>query len=340
MAFKNHESSACHREAVEVVIRLPSTTKHIGVLLSEQYAREMAKSRRMLLKILNSIRFLARQVLLLWGHCDNSDGNLYQLLKLQAGEDHELLGWLQRRVNKYTSPEIQNDLIKVMAMYVIRNISEKLQKSPFVTIMVDETTDVTNQEQITVVMCRLDNHLEVYEEFLGLYAVSSINAATLFDVIKDTMLLLNLPISKLRGQCYDGCSTMSDIRSGLAKRVQDEESRAVYTHCYSHSLNLAASDLISKSKFMKSSLETTHEITKLIKLSPRCDAIFKELQADNTLSSVSSGVSIKLLCPTRWTVHADSLHSILENYSACGRKLLMLPKIQRARQEYMGCHHK
>ena len=67
---------------------------------------------------------------------------------------------------------------------------------------------------------------------------------------------------------------------------------------------------------MKSSLETTHEITKRIKLSPRRDAIFKELQADNTLSSGSSGVSIKLLCPTGWTIRADSLHSILENYTA------------------------
>ena len=112
------------------------------------------------------------------------------------------------------------------------------------------------------------------------------------------MLRLNLSTDKLRGQCYDGCSTMSVIRSGLAKRVQDEESRAVYTHCYSHSLNLAASDSIRKSKLMKSALETTHEITKFINLSPRCDAIFQKLQADNSLSSESSTVIIKFLCPT------------------------------------------
>ena len=313
MAFKNHESSVCHREAVEVIICLPSTTQHIGTLLSEQYTVEMAKSRRMLLKISNSIRFLARQALPLRGHYDDSDGNLYQLLKLQ-GEDRELVEWLQRRVNKYTSPEIQDDLIKVMATHVLRSISEKLHKSPFVTIMVDEMTDITNQEQVTVVMRRIDEELVVYEELLGLYAVSCINAATLFAVIKDTMLRLNLPTSKLRGQCYNGCSTMSGIQSGLAKRVQDEESRAVYTHCYSHSLNLAASDSVRKSKFMKSALETTHEITKLIKLSPRRDAIFQELQADTSLSSERSSVSIKLLYPTRWTACADPLSSILENY--------------------------
>ena len=52
MPFKNHELSACHREGVEVIIRLPATTTHIGVHLSQQYALEMEQNKRMLLKVL------------------------------------------------------------------------------------------------------------------------------------------------------------------------------------------------------------------------------------------------------------------------------------------------
>lgn len=311
MAFKSHESSACHREAVEVIIRLPATTIHIGVHLSQQYALEMEKNKRMLLKVLSSIRFLSRQGLALRGHDDDGDGNLIQVLRLLGEDDGEIREWLQKKSNKYTSPGIQNDLIKIMALHVLRCISDLLQESPFLAIMIDETTDITNQEQVAIVMRRIDANFEVCEEFLGLYAVSSIGAASLFAVIKDTMLRFNLPMSKLRGQCYDGCSTMSGLRSGVAKRVQDVESRAVFTHCYSHSLNLAASDCIKNSKFMKSALDTTYEITKLIKLSPRRDAVFKDLQAE----SESSSSSIKLLCPTRWTVRAESLLSIINNYS-------------------------
>ena len=215
MAFKNHELSACHREAVEVVIHLPSTTKHIGIHLSQQYAMEMAKNRRMLLRIMTSIRFLARQALPLRGHNDDSDGNLIQLLKLQGGEDSKLLEWLQKKANKYTSASIQNDLIKLTAVHIMRNISEKLHSSPFISIMIDETTDITNQEQVTVVMRRIDENFDVHEEFLGLYSVTSIDAATLFSVIKDVMLRFNLPLRKLRGQCYDGCSTMNGISAEL-----------------------------------------------------------------------------------------------------------------------------
>ena len=112
--------------------------------------------------------------------------------------------------------------------------------------MIDETTDVTNKEQVTIVIRRIDDDFSVYEEFLGFYTVPTIDAATLFSVIKDTFVRLNIPLSKLRGQCYDGCSTMSGSKSGVAKRVQDEEPRAAYTHCYSHSLNLAANDLVKQ----------------------------------------------------------------------------------------------
>ena len=78
---------------------------------------------------------------------------------------------------------------------------------------------------------------------------------------------------------------MSGSRSGVAKRVKDEELRAVFTHCYSHSLNLAANDSVKNSNFMNIALETTHEITKLIKLSPKRDAIFHQMKFESDLSS-------------------------------------------------------
>ena len=215
---------------------------------------------------------------------------------------------MQRKCNKYTSHEIQNDLLKIMALRVLRSIVDHLQKSPFLTVMIDETADISNQKQVTVV-------ITVYEELLGLYRVDSIAADSLTAVIKDVMIRLNLSMSKLRGQCYDGCSTMSGIRTGVAKRIADEKPRAVFTHCYGHSLNLAASDTVKKSKLMKDALDTTHEITKLIKFSPRRDAIFHLLKAENEVACNSHTAGVRVLCPTRWTVRADSLFSIISNYS-------------------------
>ena len=70
---------------------------------------------------------------------------------------------------------------------------------------------------------------------------------------------------------------MRGARSGVAKRILDEEPRAVYTHCYGHSINLAASDAIKQTKVMRDAFDMTHEITKLIKYSPRREAVFRDL---------------------------------------------------------------
>ena len=59
MAFNKHEGSNCHLEAVEVIVTLPATTVHIGVQLSQEYAREMENNRKMLLNVLSCIQFLA-----------------------------------------------------------------------------------------------------------------------------------------------------------------------------------------------------------------------------------------------------------------------------------------
>lgn len=145
------------------------------------------------------------------------------MLRFLPGDDDALVqDWLKKQ-NKYTSHEIQNELLKIMAHHVLRDVADHLQKSPFLSIMIDETTDVSNQEQVTIVMRRVDEDLEVYEGFLGLYQVASISVDSLTAVIKDIMTRLNLSMIKLHGQCYDGCNTMSGARSGVAKRITDEE---------------------------------------------------------------------------------------------------------------------
>ena len=61
---------------------------------------------------------------------------------------------------------------------------------------------------------------------------------------------------------------------------------------------------------LKSSLETTFEITKLLKYSPRRKNLFNDIKEE--MEPGSPG--IRSLCPTRWTVRADAMQSIIKNY--------------------------
>ena len=125
-----------------------------------------------------------------------------------------------------------------MALQVLHEITASLQSAVFFAVMVDGTTDKANQEQVVLVFRWVDDNL-VTHEFVGLYLTASIKSEALVAVIKDTLLRMNLKIEHCRGQCYDGASSMSGAKKGVAKVLFDEEPRAIFTHCYSHALNLA-----------------------------------------------------------------------------------------------------
>ena len=146
--------------------------------------------------------------------------------------------------------------------------------------MIDETTDASNAEQVVFVIRWVSDDLSVHEEFIGLYHADSIQAQSLVAIIKDSLLRLNLKLELCRGQCYEGASVMSGARSGVATVISLEEPRAVFTHCYGHSFNLAVGDTVRQSKLMKSAFETVYEISKLIKKSPKRDAMFQKLKQE------------------------------------------------------------
>ena len=57
--------------------------------------------------------------------------------------------WLKKRTDKYTSGEIQNELLKVMALQALRNVVSYFQESDYFTVM---ATDLSNREQVVVCM--------------------------------------------------------------------------------------------------------------------------------------------------------------------------------------------
>ena len=148
-SFRLHVASACHKEAVERVFTLPATTRDVREALSAAHALEKTENRQCLLKILSNLRFLARQSCAIRGDGDESDSNFVQLFKLRGEDDPKIHEWTIRRTNKYTSDEVQNDMLKVMAMKVLRNIAACLHDSSSFMIMTDKTTDVSNREQVT-----------------------------------------------------------------------------------------------------------------------------------------------------------------------------------------------
>ena len=124
----------------------------------------------MLLYILRTIRVLGRQGLALRGKYKSDgdergelDSNFMQFLKIQAEEDPTLTKWMKKSQNKFLSPDIQNELLCIMALKIIHDICQEIS-GKWYTIMVDETTDLANTEQMVFCLRYVDESLQVHEE--------------------------------------------------------------------------------------------------------------------------------------------------------------------------------
>ena len=176
--------------------------------------------------------------------------------------------------------------------------------------MCDESADISNQEQAVICLRTVDDSFKVEEDFLGLYVLESIKSDCTFKALKDVLLCLNLPMSKIRGQAYDGAKNMCGSKNGVVKKIQEIENRAIYIHCNGHLLNLATGDCVKKSKTLKDTLDIAFEIERLIKLSPKREEKLRKIKEE--IGDTNS--SIAAFSNTRWTVRAKSIKSILDNY--------------------------
>ena len=134
-----------------------------------------------------------------------------------------------------------------------------------------------------------------------------------------------------RAQAYDGASNMSGMRNGVQVIFKCEEPQALCMHCLVHSLNLCVQDISKVCTLIRNTMESIHELIQLIKFSPKRLTMFDSLRKDMALNSGKSSPSLRILCPTRWTVRHSSITSILKNY-----RILMatLEQIQVGYDEY------
>ena len=141
---------------------------------------------------------------------------------MRAEGDPNFQEWLHKKTNRFTSSAIQNEILKDMAMHILRPIVKIIKKSSYYSLMADETTDIINKEQFVICIRWVDNDFNADKDFNELHQLSVTNAETLAFTLKDVVLRLGLEPERLRGNCYDGCSTMMGKKSEVATTVKNE----------------------------------------------------------------------------------------------------------------------
>ncbi|XP_060760237.1 zinc finger MYM-type protein 1-like [Neoarius graeffei] len=257
------------------------------------------------------VRYLARQGLAVRGH-DSNEGNLFHLLKLKAKDDPVLTSWLTR-CHDYVSPRCQNEYLALFGNTIVRGIATMIRSLPVVqfSIIMDGTQDIQGKEQVSICLRYVDKDLVPVEAFLGLYDTPATTGEQMAKLAVDMLLRLNLPISGLRGQTYDGAANMAGRFSGAQAVLKKEQPLALYVHCGAHCVNLITQCACNSSPLLRDALQWVHELGTLSNQSGK----FKGILAQHTVPEGPTR-TVKPLCPTRWTVRGQAVQIVLSEYEA------------------------
>ena len=160
-AIQDHDVAITHIRAsialatfgtVRIETELCDQTRQSIIVHNEKVKR----NRDILKRLINAVCLLAKLELPFRGDDEsktsNNRGNYLELLDYTAQYDPLLKNHLDTStVFKGISNRIQNDLIESVASALNKEIKQQLQKSDFFAILADETTDISNKSQFSLV---------------------------------------------------------------------------------------------------------------------------------------------------------------------------------------------
>ena len=125
---------------------------------------------------------------------------------------------------------------------------------------------------------------------------------------------LELDISDCRGQAYDGAGAVAGKNKGLSTLITAVNSLALYTHCFSHQLNLSIQKGCSIPS-VRDMLESVKDICYFFKFSPpRLEYLDESIKKYFSLEKTQ--VRLKDVCRTRWVERVKGLSQFEEIFVA------------------------
>ena len=183
---------------------------------------------------------------------------------------------------------------------------KEIKKAKYFSILADEVADVSNTEQLSLVLRYVDDDNNIREEFVDfLPCKDGTSGQAIADLILERIRQYGLDPALIRGQGYDGAGNMSGKFRGCAACISRSCPKAVYVHCYSHVLNLCIAKACEL-QVVRNVVGTLNQVCLFFNNSPKRQALL-----EHTISQMPEPSKRQKLvdqCRTRWVAKHDSFH--------------------------------
>ena len=253
--------------------------------------------------------------------------------RVDAGDEvlHKHLA-IGPRNARYTSKTCQNDLLRCIKKFIQKTIVSEVKDQslgPIYTVGEDEVTDVSNWEQLALVIRYLKG-TESVERLVEYIACEGIIGEETCSNIMKALKRLKLDLQDCRSQAYDGAGNMAGEEKGCATRFQEHAPRAPYLHCASHCLNLALSKACSVSEVCCMLCEIK-SAGLFFRGSPKRSRLL-EGTIENLNGERREQIplqKLKLLCETRWIER----HTALQDFVVLSEPLMHCLEVIRTQSD-------
>ncbi|XP_071725269.1 uncharacterized protein [Rutidosis leptorrhynchoides] len=220
------DPNSVHNQSVANCDALMNQRQKIEVMYKNTVENNPSYRTRLAASI-DSVRFLLKQGLALRRHNESKESlnqsNYLELVKLLADHNEFLKDIMNKapKNNTLTSSDMQNDIVSAIVVVVIDTTIEDIGDE-FFTLLVDESRDVSNKEQMAIVLRYVNKEGCIVERFLGIVHVTDTTSLSLKSAVEGFLAKFSLSTSRIRGQGYDGASNMrgefNDVIGGSCKR--------------------------------------------------------------------------------------------------------------------------
>ena len=229
--FLKHEGSVAHIVAMTNWKELQNRTKgdrEISTMLSSDM---LERNRYYVKSVVEVVQFIALNELAFRGTYDadvrEEQGLFSKLFQFAMNKDSKLKE-IHKSIPqnaKYSSPEIQNEIIDTLANMVKSDISEDIKTADanVFSLLEDGTRDKKNTENISIGIRYVKNG-QIQESLLDMPCVGhdELDAASLTSKTIDILTGTGLDCTQLLAQCYDGASVMKGHNGGVQALLQEK----------------------------------------------------------------------------------------------------------------------
>ncbi|XP_069683566.1 zinc finger MYM-type protein 1-like [Periplaneta americana] len=283
---------------------------------------EKVKNNRYVLNsIVNCIRFCGAFELALRGHNETeflTNPSVFGgLVDFSAELDLSLKAYAEKAAAfKGTSKAVQDEILQIMLEVCQEGIVGEIRETHFVSIIVDETSDVANTNQMVVLLRYVVNGKPT-ERFWNFVTPQKHDTKTLASCLLKELesLGINKQKYKLISQTYNGANLMRGSLGGVQAILKQTYPQAEYIHCYTHQLNLVMLNAASVNRNVRIFFADLQGICTFFSNSPQRTAMLDQVARKRIPHSV----------PARWNFHSQTVNTVFafkEEIKECLRVIL------------------